>query len=302
MALDLILEVSENCDCTQATVCDSTCQPTPYNNIYCCDGYGVDGNASREDIGSTRFDFKLPDGTEFLDVDLGWIPGTRAKAEIQITAGTTGAILLAIEGVVIGQGFNFNDLALTIEALIQNINVLSADTGWQAFLKEGSTDIIVIESINMGLEYNDKEVDIYLDGDMTAVYVVNPTAGANGNTDCVTYTMDDVYGLPNDLTTNEFPDGVHEVTYIIYDSLGAEIRRITNSILFTCSIRSIIRKLILLPANDTCACSAKFDDRLVELRLMLEKAEVQMADCLYDCANETIRRAHKFAEGICSDC
>jgi hypothetical protein len=301
MNFNLNFCVSQTDDCKSIKFCDTTCQVNHFNSFTCCDGYGVGSNITRENISYTRFDFKFPDATTYLDLDLSWTPGTRAKSIFQVTAGTSGVIVLDINGLILGQQIFITDLPTTINALIQNVNSISASTGWQAYLQDGSTDIIIVESINMGTQYNGKFVNVSFSGDIAVTMIQDPTSGANGNDDCRCITLDEIYNIA-DCVSTEFPDGVYEITYVLYNSLDEEIGRVTKHVLLTCLLKTAINKLILLPAESKCSCSDGFQDKLVELRLMLEKAELQMVDCLYDCANDTIKSAHKMANGICLDC
>jgi len=302
MSFNLSFNISEGNDCKSATLCDTTCQIKHFDKFFCCDGYGIVGNISRDDISYTRFHWQLPNGDEFFNLDMNWAPGTRAKQEFQITAGTTGVIVVDVDGLPIGQQIFITDIATTVALLIQNINSVAAQTRWNAYLKVGTTDTIVIEAVDMGVEYNGKFINVSVSGDIAAVFPApGPTSGANGYSDCICFNINDIYEL-EDCPPNEFPDGVYGITYILYDENDVEIGRATMKVLFTCLLQCKINNLILLPAEDKCSCSDKFDERLVELRLMLEKAELQMADWLYDCANDTIIAAHKLADGICLDC
>ena len=302
MNFNLSFNISQGSDCKTVTLCDTTCLANYYDKYVCCDGYGVEGNISREDISYTRFNWKMPSGARYTGIDLFWQPGTRAKGQFQITAGTTGVLVVAIDSVVIGQQIFITDIATTTALLIQNINALASQSGWQASLLSGTTDTIVLESIGLGIQYNLLPLNVSVSGDVTVTLDTDPTAGANGFNDCICFGLEHIYESSNDCPPTDFPDGVHEVTYILYNSEDEEIGRKTNHILFTCLLKCKLRKLTLLTAKDKCACSDKFDTRLVELRLMLEKAEIQMDDCLYDCANDTMTMAHKMADGICLDC
>jgi len=305
MDFDLTFNVKQGECCKSVSLTDTTCMPTFYNKFACFDGYGVEGNISREDVGSTAFHFQMPDKTELFNVDLGWTPGTRSKFQFVLSSGTNGTVIVDLDNVIIGQQYFVTDIETTTNLLINNINILSSQTRWQAYLLEGTTDTVVLEAIDFDVQYNGLIGTISVSGDIVASIPAaysGGTIGANGNNDTVTYTLNDIYEAGTCPELNEFPDGVHHITYILFNDLGEEQHRAKNSVLFTCRLKNIIRKLILLPAEDRCSCSDKFDERLVELRLMLEKAEVQMDNCLYDCANDTILMAHKFAEGICLDC
>jgi hypothetical protein len=305
MNFNLSFNTKQGDCCKVVSLTDTTCMPNFYDKYACCDGYGVDSNISRDDVGSTKFHIQMPDGTEFFNLDFGWTPGTRSKFQFVVSSGTNGVIIVDLDGVIIGQQYFVTDIDTTIALLINNINVLASQTKWQASLLEGTTDTIVLEAIEFGVEYNGKIGTITVSGDIVATIPVAyaaGTIGANGNTDTVTFDLNDIYGAGNCPNSNEFADGVYHITYILFDDAGAELHRVTNVVLFTCRIKSIIRKLILLTAEEKCSCSDKFDERLIELRLMLEKAEVLMDNCQYDCANDTILRAHKFAQGICLDC
>ena len=305
MSFNLSFNVSEGSCCKVATLCDTTCLIEHYNKYTCADGYGVNGNITLEDVDYTRFDFKLPDGTLLSDVDLFWKPGTFSKFRFQVTAGTNGIFVLSVANVIIGQQYFVTDIDTTIALLIQNVNTLSVQTGWQAFLQDGSTDIIVIESIQYGSEYNGLAYDITVSGDIAVIAIAGDplvTFNANGNSSSLKFGYDAIQGIVPATQENNFPDGVYEITYILYNSSNQAIGRSSIHVLFSCQLECIIRKLILLPVKEKCTCSEKFDDRLLELRLMLEKAGIQMDDCLFDCAQETMLLAHKMAKGICLDC
>lgn len=302
MSFNLSYNITQGNDCKTVTICDTTCLINYYDKFACCDGYGVDGNISREDIAYTRFNWKMPNGAQYLGVDLNWQPGTRAKGSFQIFSGTNGVIVVAVDSVIVGQTVFITDIATTRQTLINNINVIASQTGWQAYEDPNDATAIILCSLMLGAEYNAKPIIVSVSGDIVAIMVTDPTEGANGYTDCICFSINDIYELSDDCPPNEFPDGVHEVTYILYDINNQEIGRAKKNVLFTCLLKCKIRSLTLLTAEDKCSCSDKFDDRLVELRLMLEKAEIQMDDCLYDCANETIIMAHKMADGICLDC
>lgn len=301
MNFNLTFNISENQDCKSVTFCDTTCTVNHYNSFSCCDGYGVGDNIVREDISYTRFHWIMPNGDDFFSIDRNWVPGTKAKASFQVTGGTNGIIVVGVDNIIIGQTIFVTDIATTVSLLINNINTIASSTGWQAYLVDGTTDTIIIESINFGAEYNSKGVDISVSQDITVDLLSEPTSGANGNDNCVCFTMQDIYES-NKCMEHEFQDGVHTVTYMLYDSDDNELARETNKVLFTCLLKCKIKKLLLLPAESKCVCSDKFNERLVELRLMLEKAEVEMEQCLYDCANDTITKAHKMADGLCLDC
>ena len=302
MNFNLSFNISEGSDCKSATLCDTTCLINHYDKYTCCDGYGVEGNISRDDISYTRFDWKLPSGAEFLNVNQNWQPGTLAKGSFQVTAGTNGVIVVGLGSVVLGQAIFITDIATTVGLLIQSINSIASQTGWQAYLSPTTTDTIILEAINTGIQYNAQVVNVSVSGDLAVTMITDPTEGANGYNSCICFNINDIYELSELTAPNEFPDGVYEVTYILYNSNDEEIGREKIHVLFTCLLKCILRKLTLLTAEDKCSCSDKFDERLVELRLMLEKAEIQMDDCLYDCANETMTLAHKMADGICLDC
>lgn len=302
MDFNLSFNISESKDCKSAEFCDTTCLINHYDKYTCCDGYGVDGNISREDISYTRFHWKFPDGSNYMNVDMNWVPGTRAKAIFDVPSGTNGVIVVDIDSLVLGQTVFIQDIATTRATLIQSINSIASQTGWQAYEDPNQADRIIIEAINLGIEYNGLPLGVTVSGDIVATIVQDPTSGANGYTDCLCFNINDIFEVSDDCPPSEFPDGVYEVTYILYNSNDEEIGRAKCNVLFTCILDCAIRKLILLPAEDKCNCSDKFDERLVELRLMKEKAEIQFDDCLYDCANDTITQAHKMAEGICLDC
>ena len=246
MGFNLSFNISESNDCKSATLCDTTCQQNHYNNFVCCDGYDVDENISIYDIAYTRFHWQLPNGNEFFNLDMGWIPGTRARAEFQVSGGTTGVIVADVNGLILGQVIFITDIATTVQLLITNINLNTVNSGWQAYLKPGTTDTIVIQSINLGAQYNSLPVNVSVSGDITIVMNIDPTQDANGNESCLCFNINDIYEAA-DCPPNAFPDGVYSVTYLLFNDQDEEIGRVTNKFLFTCLLRCKLNKLILLP-------------------------------------------------------
>ena len=55
--------------------------------------------------------------------------------------------------------------------------------------------------------------------------------------------------------------------------------------------------------NEDCGCSYdKVNESIVELRMMLEQAQVEFDECLYDCAQKTVNKACKLFNRICLGC
>ena len=63
MALELDFELSISECCDELQFCDTTCIVDPNEPALCCNGYGALGNPNVSDIGSTKFDWILPDGS-----------------------------------------------------------------------------------------------------------------------------------------------------------------------------------------------------------------------------------------------
>ena len=102
---------------------------------------------------------------------------------------------------------------------------------------------------------------------------------------------------------NPLPDGVHSVTYILYDNSNAEISRQTKKFLFLCHLVNGIKELMKSMADGTCACSHdEVDERIMKLRMMIEQAQAEFDECLFDCANSTVQKAIKLFERICTGC
>ncbi|MEE9573453.1 MAG: hypothetical protein V3W20_10425 [Candidatus Neomarinimicrobiota bacterium] len=303
MSLNTDFEVCLNDCCDTVQFCDTTCEFLALHPELCADGYGVNGNPTKRDISYTRFNWVLPDGSNFTGIDKEWKPGTRSFGSFTMTAGTTGYIIVGVTDKAIGQAIFLDSIENTLEVLIQNINASSESTGWQAYLNPDVANNVVIESINSGVEYNGLAVNISLSGDLAITLITDPTEGGTDDTDCTNFTLEDIYGLDDCPPFDTFPDGVHNITYIVYDSDDVELDRISKNVLFDCNTRNCIKELVLASKEGLCKCDqSTINERLIMLRASLEEANIEMENCNFDCANDTIQAAAKRCSNLCNDC
>ena len=239
------------------------------------------------------------------NLDLNWKPGTKSFVEFQLTGGTNGIIIVDIEGLVLGSAVFITDIATSMALLALSINANSSTTGWSAQVKEGTTDTITITQVNYGVEYNGLTTNVTLSGDLTVLLTEPLTLGGTDETNCFCITRENIYVASGSTAVvyNSFPDGVHAITYILYDSLSQEIARKTKKFLYTCHLINGIKELLISMTNETCGCSYdKVNESIVELRMMLEQAQVEFDECLFDCAQNTINKACKLFDRICTGC
>ena len=305
LVLDFTACIADNCSSIQ--FCDTTCVYDPILPANCVNGYGYLDNPTKRDVDYTRFNWVYPDGTVESDLDLSWKPGTKSFAEFKLTGGTEGIIIVDIEGLVLGSTVFITDIATSMALLAISINATSSTTGWSAQIKEGTTGTIIITQVNYGVEYNGLTTNVTLSGDLTVQIsgVDDLTIGGTDETSCFCITREDIYiaSASNTVVDNSFPDGVHSISYILYDSLSQEIARKTKKFLYTCYLVNGIKELLISMTNETCACSHdKVNESIVELRMMLEQAQVEFDECLFDCAQNTINKACKLLDRICTGC
>jgi len=114
----------------------------------------------------------------------------------------------------------------------------------------------------------------------------------------------DIYGSIADTPCDgNIEDGVHKVTYIIYNDQDEEVARQTQLSLITCKLVSCMENAKKLQIDGACGCSPKgIDKRLLEIRLQLEIAETMMKEGKCDCANELVQQLGKKCNNICLDC
>jgi hypothetical protein len=305
LALDFTACIAD--DCKSIQFCDTTCVYDPILPANCVNGYGYLDNPTKRDVDYARFNWVYPDGSVDNNINLGWKPGTKSFAEFKLISGTNGIIIVDIEGLVLGSTVFITDIATSMALLAISINATSSTTGWSAQIKEGTTDTITITQVNYGVEYNKLTTNVTLSGDLTAQVagVDDLTIGGTDETSCFCITRENIYTASNSTAVvyNSFPDGVHTISYILYDSLSQEIARKTKKFLYTCFLVNGIKELLISMTNETCACSHdKVNERIIELRMMLEQAQVEFDECLFDCAQNTINKACKLLDRICTGC
>jgi len=288
-------------DCGTFLFTDNTCFHKYVNPYYCVNGYNVPGGVDVNDFGTTLFTWVMPDGTIITDVDLGYRVGTKARITVGLTSGTVGDVTITL-GLINLAIVNFNtSLSQTVDDIVTIINSNSENTRWQSFRPDPNVDEFIIESMDYGVTNNNKQLVMTINsGDMVFNIGTGLTSGANGFTDEYSFSMDKIYGVQN--YSGEIPSGVHTITYKIFDVDGIEVARIKKHILVDYTERNTIKAWILKDKDGSCGCDGKLDERIIELRILLERANVQF-DCEdYKCTNKTIIKFNKLAKNICLDC
>lgn len=308
MELNLKFDIIQQdcCDdcCGKITIEDTTCEYNPVYPAQCCDGYGVPAleNPTVYDIGSVKFNWITPSGTLY-QVCPSWVPGRRGYAKFTIDSGTTGAIAVFVNASMIGYVTFITDLATTTTALIQMINALSADSGYRAYLDE-TTSEIVIETLEPTADENGKVLAVNTSGDIATTITEAAIIGGTADTRRLCLNSNDIYGSIQETPCNgNIEDGVHKITYIIYNDQGEEIARTTQTVLITCQLTACMERAKKYQVEGACGCSPKvIDKRLLEIRLQLEIAELMMCEGKCDCANDLIQSLLKKCKHICTDC
>lgn len=293
-------------DCETFKFTDTTCLRKPNDPYYCTDGYNIPGNINVNDVASTQFNFIFPDGTVYVDRDIQYQVGTKARILIEITGiPTAGFVYIEISGQSLVTTAVTTDVQQSIIGLVTAINNSSTNNGWVAYVNDTNPFQFYIESVNYGLTYNNLQVDF---GITPAGMVVNflgggvdgdLTDGANGFTNEYCFGMAEILGI--ECSEQDFPCGVYKMTYRLFDIAPSELGRKTKYILNDNCLRSALKNWILLAQKGEC-CNEEMDKRIFELRLMHEKAVVQFENCMYDCAQKTIDKALKYMNNICLDC
>jgi hypothetical protein len=306
MALELDFEICPTECCDQIQFCDITCEYNPLKPADCCDGYGVNGNFEKRNIAYTRFNWKMPDMTTFTNVDVQWQPAVPACMSITFTGGTTGSAVVIIDNEFIGAATFLTTLEEMVSALVNDINSLSEQHGWMATYVAGAVagewDVTICKT-EPGVQHNALLTTVSATGDITADFDLQTSGGTNGD-NCYTFILTDLYGTdcPGEFYPN-WPDGVYDITYIIFDDQDNEIARKSKKFLVDCNARNCICELIKLAASGKCKCSTEeFDKRLVKLRSKLDAAHIQFDECLHECAQETVQSVGKECENFCLDC
>ncbi len=292
-------------DCGSVEFCDTTCVYDPILPANCTNGYGYLDNPSKRDISYTRFSWLCPDGNVMGDLDLSWKPGTKSTVEFTVESGTNGIIIVDIDGLILGSTTFVTDVDTTVALLVASINSNMANTGWHAEIKYGTTDVVVITQNSYGVEYNNQVTTVTLSGDIAVTLDQPLTLGGTDETNCFCITPEDISTAAGstDTVCNSYPDGVHTITYILFDDADQEIARKTKKFLFLCNLINGIKELMKSMADGTCACShEEVDERIMKLRMMIEQAQAEFDECLFDCANSTVQKAIKLFERICTGC
>jgi len=305
MNLVLDFTVCPSDDCNSVQFCDTTCSFDPILPANCCDGYGVLDNPTTYNVDHSRFNWICPDGNVMTNLDLNWKRGSKSVIKLKVQAASTGVLIVDFDSIIIGSVIAVTDEFVTTGLLVNSINSSSSQTGWNARLKYGTTDEIIIESNSYGSVYNNKLCTVTVSGDVVVDLPNQYTSLGTDTNECFCITPEDLSTAAGMDSTacNTFPDGVHSVTYILYDNSNAEISRQTKKFLFLCHLVNGIKELMKSMADGTCACSHdEVDERIMKLRMMIEQAQAEFDECLYECANDTVKKACKLFDRICLGC
>jgi len=304
MALELNFELAIGSCCDQVEFCDTTCIIDPSCLANCCDGYGVGTNTTLYDITKTEFHWVFPDGAIFQNIDPGFVLSQPAYGLFTILTGTVGGIFVKVDGLNIGSAYvssGYNSLDLS-RFLVDDINSKAWYTGWFAFLNEDTLEVR-IQATKGGTFNNNKMIDIYVSGDVTADQTIFTVTSGTGDdcASCYTWVLQDLYGNTCPTGYPKWPDGVYSLTYIIYGVAG-EITRRTKQFFFDCNVRNCFKALLLKVAKD-CPCQDKdLAIRIANVRNKIDAANEMFLEGDYTCANDTIKDAADLCTGFCIDC
>jgi len=290
--------------CSTYKFCDTTCETEPCETTACTDGYGIGSNITKYDIGKTRFNVKFPDGTAYNDIDLSFAPATKAYGRFQVTGGSNGTIVVDVNGVVVSNVIYTTDISTTIDLLVNTANGKCQETGW--YMEKVGTDTVKVISKTAGDTYNGLDVNVGLSGDITVTMLDDPTAYGSGTSNCVDFTISDLYGSNTPPTGNsgpDFQDGVYEFTYIVYNDSDVEVDRVQKCVLFDCNVKKCVKDSLIKLGDDCCSdCHEELAEKVLLIKSKIEQAKAQLEKGLDDCANKTIKSANKICTNICLDC
>jgi hypothetical protein len=204
---------------------------------------------------------------------------------------------------MIGYVTFIQDVDLTRTALIQMINALSDDTGFRAFA-DPDTNEITVETTEPTADQNGKELTIVTSGDMATMITEPFIIAGTSDTRRLCLNSNDIYGSIQETPCNgNIEDGVHKITYVVFNGDDEEIARTTQLTLITCQLTACMERAKKLQIEGACGCSPKeIDKRLLEIRLQLEIAQCMMDEGKCDCANDLVQSLLKKCKHICTDC
>jgi hypothetical protein len=304
MTLNLNFNIKSAECCNELLFTDTTCVFNPHKPALCCDGYGSEGNIEKYEIGSTRFNWALPDGQYFTNIDVAWVPGVPARASFTINSATAGVIIVCVGGNQIGKEIFVDTVAKLRDALVVDINSKTEQTGWYAKVTNFLTHQITLYNVSNGLEYNDLSLQLFTTDDLVATVIDAETFGGNDGTNGRVFTMFDLIAA-NCATegSTDFPDGIHRVDYIVFDSEGDEVSRVTKAVFIDCKVLSMLRALAKLVISNDCKCNANgLSKKLIYYRARYDAAKVMFNEGDYDCANEEIQQLLEDLKNVCLDC
>lgn len=303
MSLEICPEYSIGSCCDQVEFCDVTCLVNYTRPYSCCNGYGVDGNTEVYEVNRTAFHWQFPDGTTFSNIDVDFVPSRPARNSFVVSSGTEGGIAVKVDGITIGMAMFTTTLYDMVNDLVVSINGQSDATGWMATF-DADTLTVTIYSTCTGDDQNNKVVDVWVGGDIQASQTSQTTNSGSGTDEsCYTFTLQDLYASGScPETYPKFPDGVHTITYILYDDEDVEITRRTTQVFFDCNTRTCFKKMLLNMAHD-CAC--RDDDsalKIANIKNKINAASILFDEGDYEHANDMIHEAYEMCHNICTDC
>jgi hypothetical protein len=304
MGLELNFNIKSAECCNELLFTDTTCVYDSNKPANCCDGYGVEDNITKYQIGGTRFNWQLPDGQVFTNINVGWVPGLGARASFTIDSATAGVIVVCVGGKQLGKEVYVDDLSMLAQALVDDINSNTDSTGWYAMITDDATNQITLYSVSTGVENNDLGVDLYVTDDLTVTLIDALTLGANDGSDSYTFTMFDLISANCDSeVSTDFPDGIHRVDYIVYNLENVEVSRVVKHVFVDCKLLSMLRALAKLVISNDCKCnSAGLSKKLILFRARYDAAKIMFSEGDYKCANEEIQQLLEDLENVCLDC
>jgi len=301
MSLKVNFKIENNQDCGKLKFTDITCSYNPLLPATCCDGYGVDENINKWEVGSTRFNWITPSGNTFTAVDLGFVPGISAKASFDVTGGTDGVVVVCVGGKEVGKAIFVTDIATLVEALVVDINSKNELTGWKAIF---TGTVITVVNNSTGTEYNGLSLEVYVTDSMTVSVIDSTTSGGNDEDDSHYITMQNLYGsttCPAD--ENKFEAGIHTVVYVVYNSAEEEVSRQTLKVFIDCEVLNGLRSLTEYLMAQNCSCgNGVLGQRILLLRARYDAIKAMFCKGDYDCINEEMIELLDDINGACLDC
>lgn len=302
MALELDFKIDKNTTCSKLKLTDITCEYNTGELCECETGYGFLSNIRKNEIGSTCFNWILPNYQSLMNVDLGWVPGLPAYATFSIDAGIEGVIVVCIGGKEVGKAIYSDGLDKLAEAVALNINVNSEYTGWKAYVTNDTT--VTVYNTCTSTQYNGLSLEVLVTDSIGVTVNEALTLGANGEDDSIYISYLDLYpGFCEPNVVPKFEDGVHQITYIVKDSQGEEVARESKNILVDCEMVNCLRNLTKLYMSKNCKCSVdNLSKKVVSLRARLDEIRVMFSEGEVKCVNDSVKEFLEDCHNACLDC